>query len=72
MALTHCEQRARKGVMDLTYVERRLDEIDARIDDLCGLLGSALEALGVDSVQTNAEKAKHCSLCAEHYGGDNG
>lgn len=52
MAVTHCEQRARKGVMDLTYIERRLDIIEARIDDLCGLLGSVLEALGVDSVTT--------------------
>lgn len=38
--------------MDMTYIERRLDEIESRIDDLCGLLGSVLEAVGLDSVET--------------------
>lgn len=52
MAVTNCHKRARLGVVDLPYIERRLDEIDARIDDLCGLLGSVLEALGVDQVET--------------------
>ena len=56
---THCYKRAREGVVDLPYIERRLDEIDARIDDLCGLLGSVLEALGVDSVET---KPVHSTL----------
>jgi hypothetical protein len=45
-----CVKRARNGVLDMTYLERRLDSIEARIDDLCGLLGEVLERLGVDSV----------------------
>lgn len=52
MAITHCYKRAKEGVVDLPYIESRLDEIESRLDDLCGLLGSVLEALGVDSVET--------------------
>lgn len=52
MSVTNCHKRAKEGVVDLPYIESRLDVIEARIDDLCGLLGSVLEALGVDSVET--------------------
>lgn len=50
MASSHCHRMAKDGVMDMTYIERRLDEIESRLDDLCGLLGSVLEAVGLDSV----------------------
>lgn len=40
-----CNRKARTGVLDMTYIERRLDAIEARIDDLCGLLGEVLERI---------------------------
>lgn len=50
---TNCTKRAVEGVLDMTYLERRLNEIEARIDDLCGLLGEVLDGLGAGEVQTN-------------------
>lgn len=42
---TKCIKRMVQGVADFTYIERRLDEIEARIDDLCGLLSELLERI---------------------------
>lgn len=42
---TNCNKRARQGVLDARYIESRLDVIEARIDDLCGLLGELLERI---------------------------
>ena len=45
MSTTHCQRKAKEGVMDIPYIENRLDAIEARIDDLCGLLGELLERI---------------------------
>lgn len=42
---TNCKKQAKEGVADATYFERRLDTIETRIDDLCGLVGQLLDAL---------------------------
>lgn len=42
---TRCMKRMVQGVADSTYIEHRLDEIEARIDDLCGLLSELLERI---------------------------
>lgn len=68
MAVTNCTKRMREGVVDSEYFDRRLDVIEARIDDLCGLLGSVLEALGIDSVETPAHPCTQLRL----IGGDDG
>lgn len=52
MAKTNCHERATKGVLDMEYLERRLDAIEARIDDLCGLLGEVLERFGRGEIST--------------------
>jgi len=49
-----CQRKAREGVLDMTYLERRLDGIEARLDDLCGLLGEVLDKLGVGEVETSS------------------
>lgn len=63
MAITHCYKRAKEGVVDLPYIESRLDEIEARLDDLCGLLGSVLEALGVGEVENRPIESYHGDSC---------
>jgi hypothetical protein len=68
MAVTHCYKRMKEGVVDEAYIDRRLDSIEARIDDLCGLLGSVLEALNVDSVDTTPKM----DLRLDNLWGDNG
>ncbi len=42
---TNCNKKAREGVLDTRYFERRLDELDARIDDLCGMIAELLERI---------------------------
>lgn len=46
MANTPCFRRMKEGMMvDLQHIDFRLDSIEARIDDLCGLLGEVLERI---------------------------
>lgn len=44
---TNCHHQMKEGILDMTYLEHRLDSVEARIDDLCRLLGCVLEGLGV-------------------------
>lgn len=54
--------------MDMAYIERRLDMIEARIDDLCGLLGAVLESVGLDSVETKPAPVAQLRLIGPNDG----
>lgn len=53
MSITPCHRRMKEGVMDQSQIEFRLDQIESRIDDLCGLLGEVLERVGHEAVSFN-------------------
>jgi hypothetical protein len=48
------QNRAKNGVLDMTYVERRLDGIEERIEDLTKMLEAVLEQQGITEVKTFA------------------
>lgn len=43
--ITNCRRQMLEGVTDAIYLERRLEQIEVRIDDLCQILGEVSDAL---------------------------